>query len=728
MVRAARCTAFFLALLVLSGCRIAGIVTDANGIDLAGVTVALSGNASLTAVTDSQGQFLFDTSGMKSGTYVITPSLTGARFLPSNRVVRLAPLSNSDGNDFIALSEKVLEEAWPMHPIDSRFRGANALMPGDVNKDGCIDYVTNYEFSQRYVIALHPGAAGKVRQPWPTVVVKEPKPPFVGQGIDPEHAALGDFDGDGNLDVAGAQGYSERTWWEGSEPGVRIIWGPPAHAIFDPSAWIDAGRIPATIDRGHFIYVTPFDVNGDGATDIVSGGRIHAGNQHKGGVIWIEAPADSEDRRDLSQWQIHDIDPDQYDAHGLLLTDVDQDGDMDIVLANADFDTPESEEKVLWYENVGTGSPAQKDPWPIHVIYQGSEFYAKPQVVAADLNGDGRNDLLVQTEQDIYYFKKTGLNPVTWERIVIRKDPVGQWLARTLKVADLNHDGKLDIFGMLFHKEGTLPGYKAAAFWMEYTGAEPRADNWTTHVIKWGSGRTMVVPVFGEKWDQADVIDVDGDGDLDIVANCEEWWEDGWGIAPFWDLQVSQACVAVVWFENRINEAPYAFAEKDGLCVMEAEHYTALDGTWVKRANYAGYTGDGYVQDFNAIHPSRSWNDSDGLRYALDLQGGTYAVWLRRWVPEKWGWFLAFLGGSNSNSVWIGIDGMPLAEAFDGEACGFDAWTWIRAYDRITLSPGTHVVYLRVCEGGYAVDKIIWSADPAFAPSGAGPDETPLGR
>jgi hypothetical protein len=191
---------------------------------------------------------------------------------------------------------------------------------------------------------------------------------------------------------------------------------------------------------------------------------------------------------------------------------------------------------------------------------------------------------------------------------------------------------------------------------------------------------------------------------------------------------VSQACVAVVWFENRINEAPYAFAEKDGLCVMEAEHYTALDGTWVIRANYAGYAGDGYEQDFNAIHPDRSWNDSQGLRYALDLKGGTYAVWLRRWVPEKWGWFLAFLGGSNSNSVWIGIDGMPLAEAFDDKTRDFDAWAWIPAKEFITLSPGRHSFNVHVREGGYAVDKIILSADPVFAPSGSGPDETPLGR
>jgi hypothetical protein len=59
---------------------------------------------------------------------------------------------------------------WPMHIIDYRYRGANALSPGDVNGDGLVDYVTNYEFDQRYVIELHPPRGADARRPWPTIV------------------------------------------------------------------------------------------------------------------------------------------------------------------------------------------------------------------------------------------------------------------------------------------------------------------------------------------------------------------------------------------------------------------------------------------------------------------------------------------------------------------------------------------------------------------------------
>ena len=67
--------------------------------------------------------------------------------------------------------------AWPMHAIESRLRGPNALGPGDVNGDGYMDYVTNYEFDQRYVVHLHPGDPDAARRPWPRVVAFLHHPP-----------------------------------------------------------------------------------------------------------------------------------------------------------------------------------------------------------------------------------------------------------------------------------------------------------------------------------------------------------------------------------------------------------------------------------------------------------------------------------------------------------------------------------------------------------------------
>ncbi len=610
-----------------------------------------------------------------------------------------------------------------MHAIDSRFRGANGLSPGDVDHDGLSDYVTNYEFDQRIVIALHPGQGQQVKQPWPTITAWMPRPLVNGNGVNPEHATLADFDGDGALDVAIAQGESSMSFWEGSEPGIRLVWGPSSGDIHDEYAWQDARRIPATIDRGHLIYVVPLDVNGDGAMDIVGGGRIHSGNGTKGGVIWIEAPYDISERRDLTKWIVHDIDPEQFSGHGLVPCDVDEDGDIDLILANADFDTPEHEEQLLWYENPGTGTEAQKWPWPCHVIYQGSEFYPKTQVAVGDLDGDGLQDLVTQTREYIYWFRKTARAPVSWEKIVIEKDPIAQWYGRPVRIADIDGDGRLDILGMVVHDGGVIPGDKASAFWMEWEGDRPGSDNWTTHVIKWGSGKPMVLSIFGEKWDQVVLTDIDGDGDLDVVANCEEWWEADIEFRFFWDPKVNAQSVAVVWFENRVNEPAYAFEERRDLCVFEAEHYTDLkDGTWIERSLYAGYGGNGYMQDHNHKDPvNRTWEDTSGLAYAVYLEGGSYTFWVRRFVPERWG---GFLGGSESNSALIGVDGIPIADIFDNEDESIGTWSWVKARAPVTLTKGMHVVNLRTREGGYAVDRVVLSSDSTFVPEGIGPEET----
>jgi hypothetical protein len=607
-------------------------------------------------------------------------------------------------------SQTVHNPTWYMHPIDDRFRGANGLSPGDVNQDGLTDYLTNYEFDQRLIVEFNPGPE-KVRLPWPTITAWMPTPLKSGNGVDPESSTLGDFDGDGNLDLAIAQGWSNKPYWEGSQPGVHIVWGPTKDKVMDTDAWKDAGRIPETIDRGHFIYVLPFDVNGDGAIDIISGGRIHAGNKRKGGVVWIEAPVKPSDRRDLAKWQVHDIDPEQFSAHALVPEDIDGDGDQDIVLANADFDTPENEKRILWYENPGTGSSAQKQPWKIHVIYQGPEFYIKPQIAIADLDKDGLRDLITQTEKDVYWFRKTSLQPVTFEKIVIPKDPAARQLSRGIKVADINNDGKLEIIGMLIHKNGTLPEDKASVFWMGYSGPKPKADNWTTHVIKWGSGKTMVLPIFGEKWDLAEITDVDRDGDLDIVANCEEWWEEDIEFRFFWDPAVKANSVAVVWFENRLNEPDPVCEEKDGSCDIEAEQYSQLlDGSWIIRAREKGFTGNGYLQDHNRLRPrGRKWSQTKGVVYDLDLQGGTYYLWVRVLAPAKWG----NLGRWLSDSGWFSIDDQPPKNI---HANKFGKWEWEKIGKPLQLDRGKHLLTLRANRGGFAIDRIVLSADPYFTP------------
>lgn len=441
-----------------------------------------------------------------------------------------------------ASASHTIAPAWHMHLVDNQHYNHNSLGPGDVNGDGFDDYAVIHEFGSGgyYSIVFHPGPSGNPRRPWPKTIV--------GTGKNVEHAVPGDFDGDGRLDLAAADGLER-----GVGAGLKLVWGPEKTHAAEADAWQDGGYFPVTIGRGHYLWVQAMDVNGDGALDLLAGGRVqgtHGLERQEGkrtaGIVWLEAPRNPADRRDLSQWALHDIDPATKGGHGFIFADIDGDGDPDIADCNADWNTHDHEEAILWYENPGhaTGPQrqAQRQPWRSHLVYRGGEFWSKAQVAAGDLDGDRRLDLCVQTVDDLHVFLQ-GKTGDAWRHIVVRKHEVARWLPRPLKLADLDGDGKLEALGMLIHDEnGLLPAGKAAVFAMSFSGATPTANNWTTHVLKWSDGADTGQKFRGEKWDTLHFADVDGDGDPDIVANAEEHYDSH-----------RNTIVGVVWFENPRN-------------------------------------------------------------------------------------------------------------------------------------------------------------------------------
>jgi hypothetical protein len=67
---------------------ISGIITDSSSNPLSGVTISLTGSATSSTTTDSNGFYGF--SGLSNGSYTITPTKTGYTFSPVNRTVSIS--------------------------------------------------------------------------------------------------------------------------------------------------------------------------------------------------------------------------------------------------------------------------------------------------------------------------------------------------------------------------------------------------------------------------------------------------------------------------------------------------------------------------------------------------------------------------------------------------------------------------------------------------------------
>jgi hypothetical protein len=407
-----------------------------------------------------------------------------------------------------------------MYHVDRQYWNHNSLSPADVNGDGYDDYAVIHEGPDKVTIVFHPGNLEDIYKEWPKITISE--------GSNIEYAFFGDLDGDGNFDMAYANG---------NKADLNIIWGPEQSKVMDPNAWKDGGPIPSSANQGHYVFLETFDVNNDGALDIITGGRRHSSGRLNG-LAWFEAPKNKKDKRDLTKWKIHSIDSELKSGHGFILDDFDTDGDVDIVVANSDWDTPYHENMVLWYENPGPNSDNIFNTWEKHIISKNQMLFAKAQVGIGDLNKDGKKDVVVQSDNYVFYYEQQG-SPDEWKQTMISKPEETRWVTRPIKVVDINNDGKLDIVGMTIHNYGYTPKHIASVFWMEFMGEKPEADNWKTHPIKWSDGIFSGFMWQGEKWDHMRFIDLDEDGDLDILGNCEEYYDPD-----------RKTILGVVWFEN----------------------------------------------------------------------------------------------------------------------------------------------------------------------------------
>jgi FG-GAP-like repeat/Secretion system C-terminal sorting domain len=287
---------------------------------------------------------------------------------------------------------------WSEHTVDDTFDHPMSVYAEDVDGDGDMDVLGAAYFADDITW-------------WENLD---------GTGLNwSEHTVDGDFDGawgvysadvdgDGDIDVLGAATFADDiTWWENLD-GTGLSW------------------FEHTVDGefGGAISVYAEDVDGDGDMDVLGAASIDDD------ITWWE----NLDGSGLN-WSEHTVDGDFDDAFSVYATDVDGDGDMDVL--GAAF----SADDITWWENLEDGIGLL---WSEHTV--DGEFDGAECVYAEDIDGDGDMDVLgaAYDADEITWWENldgTGLN---WSEHTLDSEFDG---AFSVYAEDMDGDGDMDVLG-----------------------------------------------------------------------------------------------------------------------------------------------------------------------------------------------------------------------------------------------------------------------------------------
>jgi len=372
-------------------------------------------------------------------------------------------LSASVVDDKVAWYENRLAEPsndfGPQQVISTLADSPLAIAVGDLDGDGDLDVISASRFDFEVAWYANDGSGNFAAQQVIAVL------PGEAQGI-----AVADLDGDADIDVMSSSDSNEIFWHENDGAGVFAAAQSISSAVVSPRT------------------LTAGDVDGDGDLDVL------CASQGSDKVAWYE---NSDGLGGFGTE--HVISTAAAGVVGVIFVDLDQDGDLDVASAST------GDDKVAWYENVdGLGFfsiPASITTSAVGAI----------SVVAGDMDGDGDPDLLFASQND---------DTLAWSRNE-KIHRSAAFPASTLVttdvldpsdaiVADLNGDGDLDIATASI-SDGQI--------------------SWHANTDGAGTFGPEQVVASGRVFGRLAAGDLNGDGDLDLVSiginganNTTEWY------------------------------------------------------------------------------------------------------------------------------------------------------------------------------------------------------------
>jgi FG-GAP-like repeat/Secretion system C-terminal sorting domain len=350
---------------------------------------------------------------------------------------------------------------WAEHTVDGDFDGAKSVLAADIDGDSDLDIV---------------GAAYDDRSItwWENLN---------GSGLEwAEHTVDSDFyrcsdvfaddiDGDGDIDLLGGSWYyvDAITWWENLD-GSGLEWA--VHSVDSLSSYAAS--------------VHAFDMDFDGDSDVLGAA----------GDLDILGWWENVDGNGI-EWIAHVVDLSFDGTTSLYPTDLDSDGDPDLVGAAVNDD------EITWFENVdGYGLE-----WTEHLV--DGEFDGVSSVYAMDIDGDSDIDVIgaANSADDVSWWENLDGEGLLWDEHRLDSFYDG---AHGVFATDLDGDGDADILG-------AARSHDEITWWENLDGA---GLYWEDHILS-------------NTFNGAECVysaDVNGDGRLDVLGaanagNEITWWE-----------------------------------------------------------------------------------------------------------------------------------------------------------------------------------------------------------
>ncbi len=384
--------------------------------------------------------------------------------------------------------------------------------------------------------------------------------------------AISDIDNDGAQDILFTDYTSNEFSWLRNQDGLGNF-----------------GGILRMSSYAYFVnHVDYGDIDGDGDLDLVS--SSHGDNK----VAWYENTNGLGDFSNIQQLISKTTDG----ARDVFSVDLDGDLDLD-VLVSAYLDATTDEHQLIWFENDGTGTFTTE-----HIFETTMEMILR--INYADVDNDGDMDVISGQENSVLALYKNN-GDGTFAPPVIFSEPGFSYLT-SLQVADMDGDNDIDVLASYISSEiiwhENVDGLGDLSVKHVIIDAMPSSspifvadiDGDSDNDVLFGSRSGDEVGyflnedgqgTFGDKIVTSEVpqepnaiysLDVDGDGDMDMIAHSSEGQKFIWfpndGDANFGDA------IEITSLIGRINHITSADINGDGKVDLITSSYDDDKVAW----------------------------------------------------------------------------------------------------------------------------------------------------